>query len=431
MAEPTVAIDPRDSRRMAVAADPYLEPARIQVSVSADAGRTWSAATTVLPPGAAKSYDPQLAFAADGSLLISGGASPDTRHGCQRASEVFLAAMRGREVSYHVLAVATGGGLLDRPTLLAIPGSQRPLVAWTASPGPGADCSLRPVNSTTVVALLTPQLDPGTLTTLPHVAQAPFGSQLAISGEGVIGLIVAARDGADGVAVEVYQSQDGTRWRVSRAGFGRAEPDRLPGLGGAVLSMPSISGLRHGFVAAWTDTTQGIERTRLARGDAGGWQEIPAPPTQDARLLPTVAVAGGDVIVVQAALGAAGLSFFTWRQVGSAWFAIATDLGGIASDRHEVGEALGLAGDRDGSSVTAVPVELAGSSALLVRSQTAPTGAASGVASSVSKAGAGRGPARRTGLPTGIEVLIGVVAGLLLLAGWGRARARRSGRRYR
>ena len=73
MAEPTATIDPHNPKRMAVAANPYLKPARIQISVSEDGGRNWSAAITVVPPGEKKSYDPQLGYTADGSLLVTGG----------------------------------------------------------------------------------------------------------------------------------------------------------------------------------------------------------------------------------------------------------------------------------------------------------------------------------------------------------------------
>ncbi|MHB8275194.1 MAG: hypothetical protein ACYDC9_10595 [Dermatophilaceae bacterium] len=432
MAEPTVAIDPHNPRRMAVAADPYLEPTRIQISVSEDAGQSWSASMTVVPPGESKSYDPQLGYAADGSLLVTGGASPDTRSGCQRDSKIFIAALHGNQFSYHVLATASAGALLDRPTLLATPArEQQQLVAWTASPGPGAECSLRPVRSTTQVGLLTPQLGLRTVVTLPPVAQAPFGSALAISGEGVLGLAVAGRDGSDGVTVGVYQSADGTHWRFSRAGSARAEPDELAGLGGAVLSMPSIAGLPHGFALAWTDTTQGTERTRIARNDTGGWEQVAAPPAQGTRLLPTLAVADQALVLIQAGLSPAGLTFYTWAQLGPVWFSLATDTGGSASDMQELGELLGLAVSADGSRVTAVPVELAGSSALLVRTQTPPP-----VTTSV-PAPPGRRPDAVTAQPqpggrhTGTKVLVGLGAGFLLLLAVSGARARRRHRRHR
>ena len=441
MAEPTVAIDPHNPKRMAVAANPYLEPARIQISVSEDAGQNWSAAMTVVPPGEKKSYDPQLGYAADGSLLVTGGASSDTRGGCQRASKIFVAALHGNQFSYHVLATASAGALLDRPTLLATPArEQQLLVAWTASPGPGAECSLRPVRSTTQVGLLTPQLDLRTVVTLPPVAQAPFGSALAISGDGVLGLAVAGRDGSDGVTVGVYQSVDGTNWQLSRAGSARAEPDELAGLGGAVLSMPSIAGLSHGFAVAWTDTTQGTQRTRIARNDTGGWEELAAPPAQGTRLLPTLAVDDQALVLIQAGLSPAGLTFYTWQQIGSVWSALATDTGGSASDRQELGELLGIAISADGSRVTAVPVEVAGSSALLVRTQTPPApftsrpdppASPSGPAPSVGHPAAVTAQPQPGGRHTGTEVLVGLGAGFLLLLAVSGARARRRHRHRR
>lgn len=430
MSEATVAIDPHNPRRMAVAANPYLSPTRIQIGISEDAGQHWSSSMTVVPPGEKKSYDPQLGFAADGRLLVTGGASSDTRGDCQGASKIFIAALQGSQFSYHVLATASGSALLDRPTLLATPaGQQRLLVAWTASPGPGAECSLRPVRSRTQVALLTPQLQLRTLVTLPRIAQAPFGSALAVSGDGVLGLAVAGRDGSDGVTVGVYQSADGTHWLLSRAGSARAEPDELTGLGGVVLSMPSIAGLPHGFAVAWTDTTQGTERTHIARNDTGGWEQLAPPPAQGTRLLPTLAVADQALVLIQAGLSPAGLTFYTWQQHGPSWSSLAVDPGGSAADVQELGELLGLAVSDDGSRATAVPVELAGSSALLVRTQTPPAPSTSRPDPAASTSGQVppvRHPAavaaqhQPGGLHWGTWVLVGLGAGfLLIVAGYG------------
>jgi hypothetical protein len=435
MSEPTVAIDPHNPRRMAVAANPYLSPTRIQISISEDGGQNWSAGMTVVPPGEKKSYDPQLGYAADGSLLVTGGASSDTRNGCQRGSKIFIAALQGNQFSYHVLATASAGALLDRPTLLATPArEQQLLVAWTASPGPGAECSLRPVRSTTQVGLLTPQLQLRTLATLPRIAQAPFGSALAVSGDGVLGLAVAGRDRFDGVTVGIYQSVDGAHWRFSRAGTARAEPDELAGLGGAVLSMPGIAGLPHGFAVAWTDTTQGTARTRIARNDTGRWAQLAAPPARGTRLLPTLAAADGVLVLIQAGLSPAGLTFYTWQQHGPSWSSLAVDPGGSATDVQELGELLGLAISADGSRVTAVPVKVAGSSALLVRTQTpspATTSPPSSPRVTSPPAPAVKGPHAVAAQPQpGDEVLVGVGAGFLLLLAVSGARARRRHRRH-
>jgi len=443
MAEPTVAIDPHNAKRMAVAANPYLEPARIQISVSEDGGQNWSAGMTVLPPGEKKSYDPQLGYAADGSLLVTGGASSDTRKGCQRASKIFIAALHGNLFSYHVLATASAGALLDRPTLLARQAhEQQPLVAWTASSGPDAECSLRPVTSTTQVGLLTPQLDLRRLVRLPRVARAPFGSALAISGDGVLGLAVAGRNGSDGVTVGVYQSVDGAHWRFSRAGGARAEPDELTGLGGPVLSMPSIAGLRHGFAVAWTDTTSGTERTRIARNHTGGWEELAAPPARGTRLLPTLAVADESLVLIQAGLSLAGLTFYTWQRHGPVWSSLGVDSGGSATGVKELGELLGLAVGPDDSRVTAVPVAVAGSSALLVKTQTpsppatSPPSTAATSPPSPPVTSPPTPPVKRPhavavqpqpGDPhTSTKVLVGLGAGFLLLlaVSWARARRR-------
>ena len=430
MAEPTAAIDPHNPKRMAVAVNPYLASTQIQISVSEDSGQHWSSSMTVVPPGEKKSYDPQLGYSADGSVLVTGGSSPDTRGDCQGASKVFIAELHGNQFTYHVLATASAGALLDRPTLLATPATHRQLlVAWTASTGLGAECALRPAASTTQVALLTAQLDLRSLVTLPRVAQAPFGSALAISGEGVLGLAVAGRDGDSGVTVGVYQSADGTHWSFSGAGSARPEPDNLAGLGGPVLSMPGIAGLPHGFAVAWTDTTEGTERTHIARNDTGVWEQVAPPPAQGPRLLPTLAAEGDALVLIQAGLSPAGLTFYTWQQRGPMWSSLATDPGGSASDMQELGESLGLAVSSDGSRATAVPVKLAGSSALLVRTQTPPptsttrpTPSASASRSAPPAAVAARPQPR--GFQRGTGVLVGLGAGfLLVLAAFG-ARAR-------
>jgi hypothetical protein len=160
----------------------------------------------------------------------------------------------------------------------------------------------------TQVALLTAQVDLRNLVTLPRVAQALFGSALAISGEGVLGLAVAGRDGSDGLTVGVYQSVDGMHWRFSLAGSARAEPDEFAGSGGAVLSVPGLAGLSHGFAAAWTDTTEGTARTRIARNDTGVCGRLASPPAQVPRLQPTLAAADDALVLIQAGLSPAGLT---------------------------------------------------------------------------------------------------------------------------
>lgn len=417
MSEATAAVDPYNPAHMAVAANPYLDPVRIQVSITDDGGRHWSPALTVLPPGAYKSYDPQLGYAPDGSLLVTGGSTADTRGGCQGGGQVFLAELRGGAFTFHTLAVAApANALLDRPTLLATAATPNViLVAWTASSGPGAECALRPVRSSTRVARLTAQLRVLGTVTLPRVAQAPFGSQLAVSGAGVYGLVVAGRDASDGITVAVYTSTNGVSWLAETAGSARAAPDELPGLGGAVLSMPTIAGLPRGFAVAWTDAAGGIERTRLARDDTGRWQEVAAPPAAGPVLLPTVAAAGHDLVVIQAGLGPAGLTFSTWQQQATGWVPLAVDAGGSGAELHELGEALGLAAGGGGSYLTAVPVELAGGSALLVRTRRPAPPAASPPARSAPALPRANRPHGDRSSGEGSTAVLGTAAGLLAL----------------
>lgn len=439
-AEATVAIDPKDPTRIAVADDPYLVPARIQLTVSSDGGQHWSAPRDVVPPGNVKSYDPQLGFTADGTLIVSGGASPNPSHGCQSSSSVFVAELREDQLSYHTVAAAPPQGLLDRPTLLVDPAGTRELVAWTASQGPGADCMLRPLASTTQVAVLNPQLAVTGVQTLPAVAPAPFGSAMALSGAGSVGLAVAARDGTDTLAITLYQSTDGAHWTPSPVARARATPDSLPGLGGDVLSMPSITGLGRGFAVAWTDDSTGTPATQLAVGQPGSWQQIPPPAAAGIRLLPTVAAGGGTLLLTEAGLSPAGLRFSSWQRLGDLWFGTGDEDGGAAADRQELGEVLGAAVAPDGTWATAAPVELPGSSAILVRTQ-GPAAAARPRAPRVAthsrrqhaaptlpapRAGSWAG---RIGRSAAGQLALGAAAGLLVLAGW--ARIRRARRRAR
>ena len=191
---------------MAVAANPYVAPTRIQISVSEDAGQYLSASSDRRSTGSEEELRPPTRLRRRWPSALHGAASPSTRGDCQGASGIFIAALHGNQFSYHAHAKASGGALLDRPNPLAPPGGQQQiLVAWAAPTWPDAERSLRPIRSTTQVALLTAQVDLRNLVTRPRVAQAPFGSARAISGEGVLGLAVAGRDGSDGLTVGVYQ----------------------------------------------------------------------------------------------------------------------------------------------------------------------------------------------------------------------------------
>lgn len=373
-AEATAAIDPANPLRMAVAEDPYLTTTHIQASESVDGGQHWSAAIDVLPPGMAKSYDPQLAFLADGGLVVIGGASPDTQLDCQRHSEIFVASIRDGAVDYHAIATAGSTELLDRPTLVADPVRNQLIAGWTASSGPAAACLLRPQASRTWIARVSTGLALLGSEPLPPATQAPFGSSMAVSGSGAIGLVVAGEARGDGLDIVAYRSTDAIHWTATHLGRGRTQPDSLPGLEGPLLSMPTITGLPSGFAVAWTDASTGIERTRLAADYGSGWQSVTPPGTPDslASVLPTVVARGDHLILVQATGRSTGLTFETWQRVQGVWFRTAADDAGNIADRRELGEALGLAVTATGATLTAVPVDTAGHAALLVRSARPP-----------------------------------------------------------
>lgn len=440
-AEATVAIDPTDSRRMAVADDPYRDPPRIEFSVTDDGGLHWSPAQQVLPPGAAKSYDPQLGFAADGSLVISGGASPDRTPGCQGSSSVFVAVARGTHLAFHTVATAPPGGLLDRPTLQLDPARARTWVAWTQSSGPGASCRLRPLAATTWVAKLAATFSVAGKVPLPAVALAPFGSAMGLDMAGDLGLAVAARDRTDQLIIVVYTSTRDGPWTAHVVAHARATPDTLPGLGGPVLSMPSLAGLGAGFVVGWTDVVSGTATTRLAVGSASDYLLIRAPTADAAALLPTVATGGGAVLLTEAILSPAGLRFATWRLARQRWVAEGLQPGGAAADQHELGELLGAAVAPDGAFLTAAPVGQAMASAILVsteREGPPPAFAPASTNSSAARPSAGAAgshPAKSRAIaspslnvPALLLIGSAAIAGLV---GWRRHRARRAVRRRR
>ncbi len=368
IAEATVAVDPRAPQHMAVAADPYLRPTRIEVARTNDGGEHWSAGQEILPPGFTKSYDPQLTFTADGTLLVSGGASTDTRNHCLGSSVVFVAAINAEGIDYRIVAAAPSDGLLDRPTMLSDPPARRVMIAWTASRGPGAECRARPDSSSTQVAKLSPLLGVTGIVTLAPAGRAPFGSALAVDGGGTLGLVVAARTGNNSV-ITTYESKDGVSWTANPVGHGQPEPDSLPGLGGFVLSMPSIAGLPDGFAVAWTDATEGPMRTRLAIGAQDKWQEVAAPPSDGTRLLPTLAAADGNLMLAQAAVTQHSLRFLAWKRLNDRWLSISDDDIGNGANRDELGELLGLGVGPSGSQIAAAPSEVSGGSALMVRTR--------------------------------------------------------------
>jgi hypothetical protein len=362
MAEPTVAVSPQDPDLVAVAADPYLDPTRIQVVVSRDGGRTWTPPVTVRPPGFAKSFDPDLAFTRSGDLLISGGASQTGRAFCQPDSAVFLARVRPEwraRPSYELVVPPRRGIYVDRPGLAHDPASGLTAVSWTRSSGRGAECLAVPRRSTTLLAWR--RGDGGNFTTLrvPVPKAAAYGSELAVDGPSRVRVAVASWDTAGRQVVSVIglDLDRGTRYANTIIPAGR-RPSLSLGRGFPLnLSVVSIAAVDGRFAIAWTQAKgQRIVSMVATTGAASSsWQVRPGPSGSGTPLLPTIALGpGGTAVLLQANAGPGRLRFALWRLTGNGWTRM-KDLGRTSSrDYPELGELLGL-GATNAAVMAAVP----------------------------------------------------------------------------
>lgn len=356
LAEPVVAIDPRDPARIAVAADPYLEPTRIRVTLSSDGGRTWSRPRTVRPPGFARSFDPGLAFAADGSLLISGGAARRGPPGCLPGSVIFLARQAGDRLSYSRVAGPERDLFLDRPAMAYDGATGLTALSWTRSRGPKAHCLAEPTASRTVVAW---QRGNGSFEQqrLPSRAPAVFGSSLAITTRGRIIAAVAGWRAGRRQDVIVYEIDPGGRTAATVIKAGR-RPPLLPRRDMPLnLFVPTLTIRRDGVpTIGWTEATNGGQRVRIASSrDGRNWTARPGPPADGLPMAPTAAYGRtGDLLVVQGVFARGRVEFSLWRLAGQDWSPI-RELGSAPTRGwKELGQSLGITA-RQGVWAVAVP----------------------------------------------------------------------------
>jgi hypothetical protein len=359
MAEPTAAVDPRDRRHIAVAADPYLDPTRIQVTITRDGGRTWSRRITVRPPGFDKSYDPDLAFTRSGKLLVSGGAAKRGRRFCQPGSTVFIARISGENSPvYETIAAPSPGVYLDRPALAYDPGTDTMAVSWTQSSGPGAECRAVARHSTTWIAWGRAG-DRARRIQVPAPAMASYGAELAVDPAGRFLVAVAGWDRSNRQAVSVAEldPRRGVVGERARFAAGRRPPLKVESVPTLSLSAASLAANPRGRAAiTWTEVRGGKTVTRIAVSLTDGqWQESAGPPADGTPLAPTVAYREDDTpLVLQADLKARRIGFTLWRLVQDRWEP-ERRLGETDAARYpELGELLGLATGAN-TVVTAVP----------------------------------------------------------------------------
>lgn len=373
MAEPTVAVDPSNKDHIAVAADPYLGPTRIQVAVTKDGGRTWTPPVTIRPPGFTKSFDPDLAFTRSGDLLVSGGASRTGRRYCQPGSVIFLARVAGGRTSYELITRPKDGVYVDRPALAYDPATETTTVSWTRSAGRNAECLAVARRSTTWLAWRRGPAGKFDELRIPLKQQAAYGSQIVPDGEGRVQMVVAGWTGTR-QRVSVIGVDLGRRatYETVTFGAGRRPPLSLGNDLPLNLSAASISGGGGRLLIAWTEQRGAEVRSRMALREGGSdWRTLPGPEAQGTPMLPTVAFApGGSPLVVQADVTRRGLSFGLWEYTAAGW-KMAKGLGRTSARGYpELGELLGL--DATGEIIAAAVPAGSRPSALAVSVRTFP-----------------------------------------------------------
>jgi hypothetical protein len=344
MAEPALAVDPRDPARIAVAADPYLNPTRIQVTLSSDGGRTWSKPRTVRPPGFARSFDPGLAFTSDGSLLISGGAARSGPPGCLPGSVIFLARLSGGRLAYNRVAGPERGAFLDRPSMAYDGRTGLTALTWTWSRGPKAHCLAEPAESRTVVAW---RRGNGSVEQHPQPRRDPavFGSSLAITARGqIIAAVTGWRTGRRQDVI-MYEIQPGGRTTSTVVRAGR-RPPLLPRRDMPLnLFIPALAIRPDGVrTIGWTEATAGGQRVRIASStDGREWRTQSGPPADGLPMAPTTAYdQDGALLLVQGVFKRDRVDFTLWRQERGTWSRV-RGLGGAPTDGwKELGQSLGM-----------------------------------------------------------------------------------------
>lgn len=371
MAEAAVAVDPANSRHLAAAADPYLDPVRIQATTSEDGGASWSLPITVIPDGFTKSFDPVLRFGASGELIVAGGASGTGGRHCQPRSAVFVAVIDRAGPTYRLVRDARADGAhIDRPGLAVDVARGRAYVTWTEWAGDVAGCQATPTRSTTRISTSRPD---GSFTpprALPTTGlSAPFGSTPAVGPDGTLVVAVAEHE-VNHSRVVVTTSSD------EAATFSRPEividessvPIVAAGVGGLVATVPALALGPGGqkAVAFVAPGPGGVAPIVLEQLTGSPWTVISPAVLRRPELLPQVAYGRqGRLWLLSANAGDGAIDFMLRRRVADVWSPPVLVGRGPSGGYVELGESLGLT-VVDDAAVTSVPIDGPSISTLVV-----------------------------------------------------------------
>jgi hypothetical protein len=360
MAEVDIAIDPRDSTHLVAAADPYGDPVRIVISESHDGGKTWDVGPVVAPPGFAKSYDPTVEFDQRGDVIVVGGASDEGEPDCQPRSAVFHARVHGDGVTYDLIQPPQPDTYFDRPAMTHDEERGRTYVTWTRSSGEGAECLATPLGSTTMFAHSGVDGTSAQPTALPSTGlPAPFGSSLAVDERGRLYVSVAERiPGAALRVVLMWSDDEGRSFSKPHVVGENAElQSSVPGLGGFVASVPTVTTGRDGRVAvAWSSPTSQGSKVRVVERLPDGSLQSLSPRGRPGRydLFPSVAYdPWGDLWLLAARQSGAYIRFVLRAREGTRWSSPSQVGAGPAAAYAEVGQFLGLSAEGETVAVAA------------------------------------------------------------------------------
>lgn len=435
MAEATITADPADPRRLAAAADPYLDPVRIVVTQSDDGGATWGPPVTVVPPGFAKSYDPALGFDMAGNLLVVGGASGEGAPHCQPGSAIFAATVRGGGVDYGLVRDGRpDGAYVDRPELaVTTSGTTSAFATWTESTGPSAECRATPARSTMMIARLGPRGSVIDAHPLPPAGQAPYGAAISVGDDGILSVAVGDHGGGRTRLVYLSSSDAGATWSAPTVVDDGPDPAlTVAGIGGVLAPVPSLATTDGRIALAWNKgAAPGPEVAVFELAQGGQWASLGSPaPSGSVEVLPSVAYDGnGRLWLLAGRASRATLDYESYRWNGS-WDASVTLGGGPAGGLSELGEALGLV-YAGGQVIAAFPVDDPSGSSLTVARLAAPVAPKAPAPSPTTvpdPAPRPRPAASRTGLGAAPVITVVVMLVLIVAAAGAYGRRRRPSR---
>lgn len=377
MAEAILAADPANPNRLAVGADPYLDPVRIVVAQSDDAGRTWSPPVSLVPPGFVKSYDPVLLFTPDGSLVVVGGSSGVGRSNCQPRSAIFAATLSpGAPPVYRLIRDArVDGAYVDRPAA-ANDATGALYVSWTESTGRDAECRGLPTRSLARFARARADGTVQPAITLPLTGlAASFGSAVVVA-DGAVQVAVGERDAVRRRLVVTESRDDGATFEAaSVVSETPVPPTTLAGLGGLVAPAPSLVAAADGRRALTDVEPGGDGRLRpvvFERSPSAGWQRLADPPTLAPQTVLAAAVydRAGRLWLATAELAPRSLNFVL-ASYGGSWETAEPVAVSPATRFEELGESLGLVAVEE-RILTAVPIDASGNSNVSLFALSAP-----------------------------------------------------------